>query len=286
LRSQSRRRRRGNFLRRRARNSSSCTPFSTPAFALGTVAVSLLFLDLGMRIGAPLLRYMAIIFAVAGAARNPARARALEPASASELFNESHRRLRSGTWAPPAYLLPLGSAWRSHPVDLAPAPARLHAGHHGGGRRTVPLFQWLPRYAATGGSESCGRRWCWCLCCGFPVGVSFWRRRRTDRIAHVLAWYALGVGPVAFPDAVVGVAASKFAMSAHFGCARLRSRADARVDAHGHDGYCAPHARAHQLTLSKERWRQAWWRAPSSSNRSMPICAAKSACATRPKCAR
>jgi len=76
--------------------------------ALGTCAVSLLFLDLGMRTGAPLLRRMATIFAVVGVLEIMHVLAALEPASASDLINELHRHLRSGAWAPPAYLLPLG----------------------------------------------------------------------------------------------------------------------------------------------------------------------------------
>ena len=186
--------------------------------ALGAVAVSLLFLDLGMRTGQPLLRYMAIIFAVAGLLEILHVLAALEPASASEFFNEVHRRLRSGTWAPPAYLLPLG-------IGIAmsiPTTSRLSRHVFALGAILAAaglfvLFQWLPRYSPPGWFGIQRPTLLLVPLLWFPVGVIFWRRRRTDRIAHALAWYALGLGLSHSFMLWSDVATSKFAMTAHFG---------------------------------------------------------------------
>src|SRR3954467_10563865 len=78
------------------------------AITLATAAMSVLFRDVGWRTRAAPLRFMAIVFAVAGVLQILHVLSALEPASASEQLDQALRRLRSGTWAPPAYLLPLG----------------------------------------------------------------------------------------------------------------------------------------------------------------------------------
>ena len=52
--------------------------------ALVTVVLSLLFWDLGWRTGDPLVRFMAIMFAVAAIARSAARHRGARASSASE----------------------------------------------------------------------------------------------------------------------------------------------------------------------------------------------------------
>ena len=76
--------------------------------AIVTAVVSLLFWDVGVRSGSILVRYMAIVFAVAGVLEVMHVIAALEPSSGSQWLNNIHQRLRSGTWAPPSYLLPLG----------------------------------------------------------------------------------------------------------------------------------------------------------------------------------
>ena len=78
------------------------------AIALVTVVLSLLFWDLGWRTGASLVRFTAILYAVVGVLEVLHVLAALEPSSASDSFNAIVQSLRSGTWAPPAYLLPLG----------------------------------------------------------------------------------------------------------------------------------------------------------------------------------
>ena len=120
--------------------------------ALVTVAVSLLFWDLGWRTGESLVRFMAIVFAVAGVLEVLHVLAALEPASASEGLNRLMRRLRSGTWAPPAYLLPLGIGdvllWIAPPRARPSAVFAIGTMAAAGG--LFVLFQWLPRYATAG----------------------------------------------------------------------------------------------------------------------------------------
>jgi hypothetical protein len=74
--------------------------------ALVTVVLSLLFWDLGWRTRGTRVRFTAILFAVVGMLEVLHVLAALEPSSASESFNELLRRLRSGTWAPPASMKP------------------------------------------------------------------------------------------------------------------------------------------------------------------------------------
>ena len=76
--------------------------------ALATAVLALLFWDLGWRTGAPRVHFLAIILAVTGVLEILHVLAALEPSTSSELVNDTLRRWRSGTWAPPAYLLPLG----------------------------------------------------------------------------------------------------------------------------------------------------------------------------------
>ena len=137
--------------------------------ALVTVVLSLLFWDLGWRTGDPLVRFMAVVFAVAGFLEVLHVLAALEPASASEGLNRVWRRLRSGTWAPPAYLLPLGLGF----LLLVGPPRSLQDGVrvvHGCDRRrfvhAVPVAAAirLARLAgnhppdAGGGAACCGSR--------------------------------------------------------------------------------------------------------------------------------
>ena len=186
--------------------------------ALGAVAVSLLFWDLGWRTGAALIRFMAIIFAVAGMLEILHVLAALEPASASEQLNDVLRRMRSGTWAPPAYLMPLGvgtALWiaptlRASKTAFALATVVVAAG-------LFALFQSLPRYAAPGFLGIIRPTLLLVPLLWIPVGVTFWRRRREDRIAHALAYYALGAALAHTFMLYSDEATSKFAMCAHFG---------------------------------------------------------------------
>lgn len=185
--------------------------------ALGAVAVSLLFWDLGWRTNAAQIRFMAIVFAVAGFLEVLHVLAALEPASASAAVNDTLRRLRSGTWGPPAYLLPLGvgiTLW------IAPSP---RASKTAFALATIAaaiglfaLFQWLPKYASSGVLGVIRPTLLLVPLLWIPVSVIFWRRR-ADRIAHALAYYALGLAIAHSFMLYSDEATSKFAMSAHFG---------------------------------------------------------------------
>jgi signal transduction histidine kinase/ActR/RegA family two-component response regulator len=186
--------------------------------ALVTVVLSLLFWDLGWRTGDPLVRFMAIIFAVAGFLEVLHVLAALEPASASEILNQVWRRLRSGTWAPPAYLLPLGLGF----LLLVGPPPRTSNTVFALGTIVVAvglfaLFQWLPRYASPGWLGIVRPTLVAVPLLWIPVGLVFWRRRQGDRMAQALAFYALGTGLSHLFMLYSDVATSKFAMTAHFG---------------------------------------------------------------------
>jgi len=185
--------------------------------ALVTVVLSLLFWDLGWRTGGTLVRFTAILYAVVGVLEVLHVLAALEPSSASETFNEVQRQLRSGTWAPPAYLLPLGMAvllWTRRPSRAAIAIFATVTVVAAIG--LFVLFQWLPRYAPAGWLGILRPTLVPVPLLWIPVGIALWRRRHDDRISHALAFYALGTalahGFMMFSDQ----ATSKFAMTAHF----------------------------------------------------------------------
>jgi signal transduction histidine kinase/ActR/RegA family two-component response regulator len=186
--------------------------------ALVTVVLSLLFWDLGWRTGGTLVRFTAILYAVVGVLEVLHVLAALEPSSASETFNEILRRLRSGTWAPPAYLLPLGMGvllWtrRSSRAAIAVFATGTVVAAIG----LFALFQWLPRYASSGWLGIVRPTLVPVPLLWIPVGVALWRRRQVDRISHALAFYALGTGLAHFFMLYSDQATSKFAMTAHFG---------------------------------------------------------------------
>ncbi|HET7809194.1 MAG TPA: ATP-binding protein [Steroidobacteraceae bacterium] len=186
--------------------------------AMGTVVVSLLFWDLGWRTRSVLLRYLAIVFAITGALQVSHVIAALEPSTASDALNQALRSLRSGTWAPPAYLLPLGTGVA---LLAAPAPRNSKLGFASGCIAAAVglfvLFQWLPRYTAPTllgiiRPSLAGVPLLW-----IPVALALWRRRAEDRIAHALAFYACGLALSHALMLYSDEATSKFAMSAHLG---------------------------------------------------------------------
>jgi signal transduction histidine kinase/ActR/RegA family two-component response regulator len=183
--------------------------------ALVTVVLSLVFWDLGWRTGVTLMRVTAILFAVVGALEVLHVLAALEPSSASDGFNALVRSLRSGTWAPPAYLLPLGMA-----VLLWTRPTRAAMPIFAGGTVLAAiglfaLFQWLPRYTPGGWWGIFRPTLLPVPLLWIPVGITLWRRRHGGRISHAMAFYALGTA-LAHCFMLFSVeATSKFAMTAH-----------------------------------------------------------------------
>ncbi len=186
--------------------------------ALATVAVSFLFWDLGWRTGETRVRLLAIVFAVAGVLEVQHVMTALEPSTASEGLNAVMRGLRSGTWAPPAYLLPLGSAlvlwWQPTEKTSNLLFAIIIAAMAMG---LFSLFQWLPDYADPGLFGVIRPTLLVVPLLWIPIGLWSWRRRAGDRLAHALAYYALAMALAHSLMLYSDVAISDFAMTAHFG---------------------------------------------------------------------
>jgi signal transduction histidine kinase/ActR/RegA family two-component response regulator len=186
--------------------------------AIVTAVVSLLFWDVGVRSGSILVRYMAIIFAVVGVLEVMHVIAALEPSSGSQWLNTIHQRLRSGTWAPPAYLLPLGVGF-----ILWTAPGRFISRPMFAictiavATGLFVFFQWLPRYAPIGFLGILRPSLLLVPLLWIPIGLFFWRRRKGHRISHALAFYAFGTAASHAFMLWSGEATSKFAMTAHFG---------------------------------------------------------------------
>ncbi len=183
-----------------------------------TVILSLVFWDLGWRTGGTLVRFMAILFAVVGVLEVLHVLAQLEPASASESLNEWLRRLRSGTWAPPAYLLPLGMGvllWTQRPSRAA--ITIFATGTVLAAIGLFVAFQLLPRYAEPGFLGILRPSLLLVPLLWIPVGIALWRRRHIDRISHALAFFALGNALAHVFMLYSDQATSNFAMTAHFG---------------------------------------------------------------------
>jgi signal transduction histidine kinase/ActR/RegA family two-component response regulator len=186
--------------------------------ALGAVAVSVLFWDLGWRTGETRVRFLAIVFFVAGLLEVLHVMAALEPTSASEQLNAAMRQLRVATWAPPSYLLPLGTAfvlWRKPTPETSKllfASITLTVA-----TALFALFQALPRYSEPGLLGILRPTLLAVPLLWIPVGITLWRRRQGDRIAHALAYYALAAALAHSLMLYSDEATSKFAMTAHFG---------------------------------------------------------------------
>ena len=186
--------------------------------ALGIVVVSLLFSDLGWRTGELLVRYLAIVFAVAGVLEVMHVLAALEPSLASERVNEIIRRMRYSTWGPPAYLLPLGIA----AAFLVAPRARVSTLTFGVATVATALvlfalFQVLPRYTPPGWLGITRPSLSLVPLAWIPLGVILWRRWGDHRIVHALGYYGLGVAVAHAFMLFSDQSASKFAMTAHFG---------------------------------------------------------------------
>jgi signal transduction histidine kinase/ActR/RegA family two-component response regulator len=186
--------------------------------ALVTVLLALLFWDLGWRTGAPVAHFLAIVFAVTGVLEILHVIAALEPSTASEPLNAVLRVLHSGTWAPPAYLLPLGVG-----LLLWVGPTRTNSKLAfavvtcGVAIALFGLFQWLPRYTPPVVLGIIRPSLLAVPLLWIPVGITLWRWRRTNRLAPALAWYALGAALAHSLMLYSDEATSKFSMAAHVG---------------------------------------------------------------------
>ncbi|HTU66516.1 MAG TPA: ATP-binding protein [Steroidobacteraceae bacterium] len=186
--------------------------------ALVTVLLALLFWDLGWRTGTPQVQFLTILFGVAGVLEILHVLAALEPASALPSLNQVMRGLRSGTWAPPAYLLPLGvtallllePTARTSKLAFGVVACAVAAG-------LFALFQALPRYSAPVVFGIIRPSLAFVPLLWIPAAVLWWRRRGTDRLADALAWYAIGTALAHSLMLYSDEATSKFAMAAHFG---------------------------------------------------------------------
>ncbi|MEJ0085553.1 MAG: ATP-binding protein [Pseudomonadota bacterium] len=186
--------------------------------ALLAILLSLLFWDLGWRTGEAQQRFNGIVFAAVGILEVLHVLAALEPSSASEPLNEVLRQFRTGTWAPPSYLLPLGlgaAVWSARNPRVSQVGFALCV--LSAGAMLFALFQLLPRYSSPGWFGIIRPTLVLVPVLWLLAGAFFWRRRHGDRIAHTLAFYAL---LLALANALMlysEEATSKFAMTAHFG---------------------------------------------------------------------
>src|SRR4029079_3231173 len=137
---------------------------------------------------------LAIVFAVVGVLEIQHVIAALDPATSSERLNQILWGLRSGTWAPPAYLLPLGTGAALLVANRPQVSQSLFAVVIVGcAVGLFALFQALPRYTPAVGFGGVRPSLLLIPLLWIPVGLTFWRRRRADRIAHALSYFALGL---------------------------------------------------------------------------------------------
>ena len=213
--------------------------------ALGTVAVSLLFWDLGWRTSAaadPLHGHRLRGGRRAGDPARARRARAGLGVGATQRGSAAAALRHLGA----TRLSTAARHWRGV-VDRADAArARRPPSHSAPWPAAVglfALFQWLPRYAAPGCLGIVRPTLLLVPLLWIPVGVTFWRRRRDDRIAHTLAYYALGAALAHTFMLYSDEATSKFAMTRAFRRVRERPVPAAQPHADGHRRHRAPHAR-------------------------------------------
>jgi signal transduction histidine kinase/ActR/RegA family two-component response regulator len=186
--------------------------------ALVAIVLSLLFFDLGRRTGETQVRFNAIVYAIVGVLEVFHVLAALDPTSAWEPLNDLLRRYRSGTWAPPSYLLPLGLAASAWAAQRRPITAFVF------GLATVAaatalfaLFHVLPRYSSPGWLGILRPTLALVPLLWLGLAAMFWRRRDSDRLAVPIAFYAVLLALANSLMLYSEEATSKFAMTAHFG---------------------------------------------------------------------
>ena len=185
--------------------------------ALVTVMLALLFWDLGWRTRDTLARYMAMLYGVVGFLEVLHVIAALDPSTAWQWLNGLHQRMRSGTWGPPAYLLPLGITSILLVVPGRRMSKRLFAtALFAVAGALLVLFQAMPRYVDTRFMGILRPTLVLVPLLWLPPGLIFWRRRVGHPISHALGYYALGTALSHVFMLWSNEATSKFAMTAHF----------------------------------------------------------------------
>lgn len=150
--------------------------------------LALLLWDSGSRHRPSLYRWLAISFAVAAICELIHVMVAMEWPERFTRIHQFAEQVRSGTWAPAAYLLPLGLLGA---LGLGRKEGKRGVGWFGLslaglGAGLIILFQWLPHYAAPGWlgisrPTLVGAPFLW-----VALGVICWRGRHWDRIMRAL----------------------------------------------------------------------------------------------------
>jgi hypothetical protein len=252
-----------------------------------TVVLSLLFWDLGWRTGAALVKFTAILYAVVGVLEVLHVLAALEPSSASATCNET-----CGACAPaPGRRRPIycRSAWacccgpsarRARPWPVRHRHRRVAVG-------LFALFQWLPRYTRRAVARHRRDPRC-CRSAAVDTGAASRSGDAATSIASAMRWRstrwvsAWSHCFMLYSDQ----ATSKFAMTAHFGVFGTGLNLLLGLMQMGTADTARRMRDRAELKVSNEELERAWPRAPRSSSGSTRICGARSACATKPRCAR
>ena len=162
---------------------------------LVTGVLALLLWDLGWRTGEVLARFNAIVFATVAVLQFLHVLTALEFYSGMPDMHRIAAQWRPGTWPPPAYLLPLGlgaAAWLRY--RQRGSAVTLGFGLIVAATLLMLLFQHLPRYTPPGWLGITRPALVLLPVLWLSVGLSYWRRRGEDRIAHAIAFFAVLAG--------------------------------------------------------------------------------------------
>jgi signal transduction histidine kinase/ActR/RegA family two-component response regulator len=156
-----------------------------------TGVLGLLLWDLGWRTAEILVRFKAVVFAVVSLLYLVHVLTALDVYGDSGTLERITAGLRPATWPPASYLLPIGlgvAAWLRH--RGRGSSLALAFGMLGTAALLLWLFQRLPRYTAPGWLGITRPALVFVPLLWIPIALVYWRRRREDRIAHAIAFYA------------------------------------------------------------------------------------------------